>query len=610
MPEAVQTNEAGKKPTDDAGNGAGPPLFGTTMSFQGICDVPPALAGHPRYEILQLLGQGGMGAVYLARHKVMNRLVALKIIRAQFVDGTHAVERFHREVEAAARLHHPNIVTAHDADVASDTHFLVMEYVEGADLGKHVRAEGPLSQAKACDYVRQAALGLQHAHEHGMVHRDIKPHNLMLTAEGVVKVMDFGLALLGGDERIPAGLTGENVLMGTADYIAPEQAQNAHGADIRADIYSLGCTLFHLLAGRPPFQGGSMVEKISAHLATPPPLLDLPPAAPPGLRAVLARMMEKDPARRYQTPAEVGRALAPFLEVQGSPVGRKISLRKAVLALMGLLIAGGAFLAWGLTGNRNHSARPLQTDFGPLPPTFTNDLGMEFVLVPKGKFRMGGGGGKVGDQEVEILRDFYLGVHEVTQEQWETLIGNNPSAFSRKGKSRGMVVDLSQEFLKRLPVEQVSWDDVQIFLKLLNEREQGQGWLYRLPKEAEWEYACRGGPHEDDSAYGFDFYLDKPLNELRQSQANFGGAHGLRRTNKIAMYPPNTLGLYDMHGNVMEWCDDDQPSADGVAQRAHRGGCWWDEADACKASARMLHRSTSRFTILGFRVARVPSTKE
>ena len=228
--------------------------------------APAALIGHPRYQVQELLGVGGMGAVFKARHLLMERTVALKLINHDLIDQPGAVERFRREVKAAARLTHPNIVAAYDAEQAGDAHFLVMEYVEGASLARLVDAERPLAAALACDYVRQAALGLQHAHEQGMVHRDIKPHNLMLTPRGHVKVLDFGLARFaqesqpaGALTRPPAaetaGAVGESLtqagsVMGTPDYMAPEQIRDAHAADVRADIYSLGCTLYGLLAGR------------------------------------------------------------------------------------------------------------------------------------------------------------------------------------------------------------------------------------------------------------------------------------------------------------------------------------------------------------------------
>jgi serine/threonine protein kinase len=290
------------------------PLPGApTVAVASKFPVPPDLSDHPRYEVLELIGRGGMGAVYKARHKVMNRLVALKILSPQLLCSATAIERFRREVQVAARLTHPNIVTAFDADQVGDTHFLVMEFIDGTDLANYVEKKGPLPVTYACHFIRQAALGLQHAHDRGMVHRDIKPHNLLVTPQGVVKVTDFGLARLAREAASAGGLTAENVLMGTADYIAPEQAHDPHSADIRADIYSLGCTLFHLLTGKPPFAGVNAVQKIARHLVDPIPLDELG-GAPEGLRTVLARMVEKSPAQRYQKPAEAAQALMPFIK--------------------------------------------------------------------------------------------------------------------------------------------------------------------------------------------------------------------------------------------------------------------------------------------------------
>jgi hypothetical protein len=258
----------------------------------------------------------------------MNRQVALKVIKPHLVRNEAAVQRFRREVQAAARLHHKHIVTAYDAERAGDIHFLVMEFVPGVNLDEVIRQRGPLPVAEACDIVRQAAEGLQHAHELGMVHRDIKPHNLMVTDSGQVKILDFGLAGFAtevAEEEIRADqnqsevetaaalhqLTLHGTMMGTPDYIAPEQAANAHSADIRADIYSLGCTLFTLLAGRAPFGEGSVLEKIKAHqTAAPPDITAVRPDVPAPLAAILGKMLAKDPAERYQTPAEVAAALA------------------------------------------------------------------------------------------------------------------------------------------------------------------------------------------------------------------------------------------------------------------------------------------------------------
>jgi serine/threonine protein kinase len=322
-------------------------------------EVPPGLVGHPRYEVEEvLLGAGGMGTVFKARHRLMNRTVALKVMSPELMHRPAAVERFQREVRAAAQLAHPNIVTSFDAEQAGDCHFLVMEFIEGTSLAQRVAEQGQLAVVQACNYARQAALALEHAHERDMVHRDIKPHNLMLTAQDQVKVLDFGLARflsesapvegaaapgaaplagtwaldmpqdgmadasgsgsVAGDGSQSAAEPGDEPLtrlgavMGSPDTIAPEQIADAHAADIRADIYSLGCTLYHLLAGQPPFPG-SVLEKLHGHAAQQPrPLTDLRPDLPAGLAAVLDRMLAKDPARRYQTPADVADALAPF----------------------------------------------------------------------------------------------------------------------------------------------------------------------------------------------------------------------------------------------------------------------------------------------------------
>jgi serine/threonine protein kinase len=278
-------------------------------------ELPPELANHPRYRILRELGRGGMGVVYHAEQILMHRPVAIKVISKALLDHADSLERFRREVEAAAKLAHPNIVIAHDAEQAGELHMLVMEFVEGQSLDQVLRRKGPLPVVHACHYVRQAALGLQHAFERGMVHRDIKPQNLMLTPRGQIKILDFGLAKLASERGAGAGLTAANAYMGTPDYSAPEQATDARTADIRADIYSLGCTLYCLLAGRPPFHEETAVQTILAHLEKdPPPLPALRPDVPEALGAVVARMLAKDPAQRFQKPVEVSQALLPFIK--------------------------------------------------------------------------------------------------------------------------------------------------------------------------------------------------------------------------------------------------------------------------------------------------------
>ena len=257
------------------------------------------------YVILDKLGQGGMGLVLKAEHRRMERLVALKVLSPTVTKTPEALRRFQREVKAAARLTHPNIVTAYDADEAGGTHFLVTEYVDGTDLAAIVKEKGPLPLGQALDCILQAARGLQYAHEHGVVHRDIKPANLLLDRQGTVKILDMGLARLESAGAEQDQLTGTGQIMGTVDYMAPEQAMNTRHADQRADIYSLGVTLWYLLTGRPLFEGETTVEKLMGHQTKPvPSLRGACPDVSPQLDAAFAKMVAKLPTARYQTMAE------------------------------------------------------------------------------------------------------------------------------------------------------------------------------------------------------------------------------------------------------------------------------------------------------------------
>jgi serine/threonine protein kinase len=265
------------------------------------------------YIIMDKIGSGGMGDVFKAQHKVMDRIVAIKVLPPSVTKDTNALQRFKREAKAAAKLFHPNIVTAFDADQASDVSFLVMEFVDGGDLSALVKKDGPLPVDKALDCVLQAARGLEFAHKKGVVHRDIKPGNLLLDADGTVKILDMGLARLEGGPEMStseADLTGTGTIMGTVDYMAPEQAVNTKLADARADIYSLGCTLFFLVSARVPFEGKTMVDKVLAHRSKPVPALSqYRNDVPADLAAVFQRMVAKKIEDRYQSMTEVIAAL-------------------------------------------------------------------------------------------------------------------------------------------------------------------------------------------------------------------------------------------------------------------------------------------------------------
>ena len=296
------------------------------------------------YELLEELGRGGMGVVYKARQVYLNQIVAVKILPHHYLDDAQAVGRFRREMQSIGALSHPNIVGAYNAGEAGGVHFLVMEFVDGVNLQRYVdigngkgesphlpeRPSGCSAQmgtvpfSVACEILRQAALGLQHAHEHQLVHRDIKPANLMLSRDGQVKILDMGLAKFNaetrGGDRPQDRLTQPGITLGTVDYMAPEQWENPAGADIRADIYSLGCTLFFLLTGKPPYSGPAFDtgrKKLMAHaVAAIPSLMENCPDVPEELEAVYEKMLAKNPDDRFATPLEAAEALAEFADAE------------------------------------------------------------------------------------------------------------------------------------------------------------------------------------------------------------------------------------------------------------------------------------------------------
>ncbi|MFM7150727.1 MAG: serine/threonine protein kinase, partial [Gemmataceae bacterium] len=257
---------------------------------------------------------GGMGSVYLCEHMVMRRRVAIKVLPASKAEDPASLERFFREARAAAALDHPNIVRAYDIDREDNLHFLVMEYVDGANLQEIVKRTGPLEVHRAAHYIRQVALGLQHAHENaGLVHRDIKPGNVLVDRNGQVKLLDMGLARFFHDDEDELTKKYEETVLGTADYLAPEQALDSHGADIRADIYSLGATFYYCLLGKPPFAEGTVPQKLIWHQTREPKAISsLRPDVPEEMQAIIQKMMAKDRTERYQTPIEVVWALDPW----------------------------------------------------------------------------------------------------------------------------------------------------------------------------------------------------------------------------------------------------------------------------------------------------------
>jgi len=276
-----------------------------------------------KYKVLERLGFGGHGTVYLCEHMVVHRRVAVKVLPTGQAENRVLLSRFYREARAAGVLNHPNLLKAHDIDQDNGFHFLVMEYVDGANLQEIVSRFGPLSLRRAAHYIRQTAEGLHYAHQvAGLVHRDIKPANILLDRTGLVRVLDLGLVRFFHDnlDCLTLQYDGKNVL-GTADYVSPEQALNSHDVDIRADIYSLGATFYFLLTGQTPFPDGKATQKLIWHqVKQPVPVRKLRPEIPEGLAAVVEKMLAKKREERYQTPAEVIEALAPWtVEPIGPP---------------------------------------------------------------------------------------------------------------------------------------------------------------------------------------------------------------------------------------------------------------------------------------------------
>ncbi|HUT88652.1 MAG TPA: bifunctional serine/threonine-protein kinase/formylglycine-generating enzyme family protein [Thermoguttaceae bacterium] len=671
------------------------------------------------YTVLELIGQGGMGQVFKARHRTMQRIVALKVLPRRGMQSPSAVKRFEREVRAAARLMHPNIVTAYDAGEQEGIHYLVMEYVNGMDLAAILAEQGPLAVAQAIDYTAQAAKGLAYAHSEGIVHRDIKPGNLLVDEKGTVKILDMGLARMAsaggrvGSEESES-LTTSGQVMGTCDYMAPEQAEDTHRADHRADVYSLGCTLYRLLTARKPYEGDTMIKILLSHREAPIPSLSAArPDVPASLDAVCQKMMAKTPEERYQSMSEVidalsacvttrepvpppvvvgasrDSALTSFLqqlsedpavgrpkptrygeETFRSQVGQETSraiwrrlvpLERPNMMLYGGIAAGvvalvvvlGLLFASLGGGKRNGDETAARGGDGPsalapleaedasehqkawaeqldLPAQMTNSIGMKLVLIPPGEFDMGSSRAEI-DQLLEEARDrslsrgyisrlsnegpqhrvkvtspYYLGACEVTQAEYQRVVGVNSSHFSAQGVGKGEVAGRDTS---RYPAECISWEAAQGFCRELSDlpEEQSAGRVYRLPTEAEWEYACRAGT-TTRYAFGDDA---ANLGDYAWVCENAGGI-----THPVGQKKPNRWGLFDVHGNVLEWCEDwfdkdyyeRSPSEDPAGRagnefRVLRGGSWVSpDVDSTRSACRDYFAPHFRARYIGFRV--------
>jgi serine/threonine protein kinase/formylglycine-generating enzyme required for sulfatase activity len=582
--------------------------------------IPPVLG---EYELLRPIGSGGMGVVYLARHRRMNRLVALKAVPPDAPERDVLHQRFAREVEITARLVHPNVVVAFDAREDQGVSYLVTAYLEGGDLGGAVNRSGPLSLRTAIDATRAAALGLGHAHERGVIHRDVKPSNLLLDGSGRVCVADWGLARAGTSAPANSKLTAAGMVLGTIDYLAPEQAGNSEAADARSDVYSLGCVLFFLLAGRPPFDPGTVWDRLDAHRDIPAPdVRDFRTDVPGPLAELVARMLAKRPDDRPQDMPSVIAALDPLIEPQPTPPQEPKASRRALLLGAMLLAPAVGFGVWRFTRERpssqtDESTPPWeQVDAPPVaelpladpreyqrrwaeylrvPVERTDSVGrvkFEFVLVPPGTFRMGSPDELVArlarpdldnwnrsryhaekERLVTIRRPYYLGKTEVTFAQFELFVARDGHTTLAERGTLGWGYHGPDEVWKRGPF---NWKSAGKYTPVQDHPVINTAWpdwvrfckwlgaetagVCRLPAESEWEFACRGGRN------GLWGHGDDP------DALNRFAVYGVEVPLPVGSREPNGFGLLDMHGNLSEGCSVEDPWADDPHRPADRGG--------------------------------------
>lgn len=426
-------------------------------------ELPEGLLGHEKYSIIRKLGSGGMGEVYLAEHRVMGRLVAIKVIRNALLRQPNVSMRFNREIRLAANLDHPNIAKALDAEVTADVQIFSMEFVEGESLQQYVLRKESIPVTEACSYILHAALGLQHAFEKGLVHRDLKPQNLMRTPDGGIKILDFGLAKF-QDWSLENGLTAANQAMGTPQYMSPEQWQDSRSVDIRADIYSLGCSLYFLLCGHPPFVRHTAYEYMVAHVNVAPERVSTKrPDVTPEVASLLMRMLAKDPKRRPQTPEAVFSELAELIdrpEYKRMPnrashnrmiATSKWTQRKSIIRWLAVSVAFGlACVAIFLSrpthspstkGNSNVASEVQEsTSLGPNPRLYSEDPDRalaEWIL------KMG------GRVKVNSAEPWLLSVDELKKE---------PFSLSHVdfGKGSGLIGDKELDYLVEADIVDVS----------------------------------------------------------------------------------------------------------------------------------------------------------
>ena len=607
-----------------------------------------------RYEIMRLLGEGGMGTVYLAKDSKIGKgkEVAIKVLLKPIEDESakDQIKRFLREANKLAKINHPNVVKIADVDKtnfaeANNFHFFVMEYLHGAKLVELMnRGNNFLSQARKLNVISQICDGLKAAHEQDILHRDLTPNNIMIFSnenKDHVTIFDFGIAKSVSDEETV--MTEAGTFIGTLPYMSPEQFREEK-IDFYSDIYSLGIIIYKMLSDQHPLLDKNQ-NNVPGHLwmnkhvhRQPIEILTICPDLPESLAIVIMKMLDKQPTNRPELGvinSEINKLIGSSLiygnSIINDGLGNKGNSKKSITEITTVKMLATEKYKF-ITAKLDKKGKIIQKiDKERLQ--FIEDVGngikLELVEIPTGSFMMGTKskdiekvvseykrygrseedarrwlGWETPQHKVEVPT-FYMGKYQVTQEQWEAIMGSNPSGF--KGDDK-------------LPVEQVSWDEAMEFCKRLSEKTNK---VYRLPSEAEWEYACRAGT---ETPFGFGETINTDIVNYDGNYPYGEGAKGEYRAKTTvvgSLGVANDFGLYDMHGNVWEWCEDEWHDSykgapiDGSAwekqeadnsSRVVRGGSWINNAYNCRSANRYMNAPGNQNISLGLRVVLVART--
>ncbi len=608
-----------------------------------------------RYEVRAILGQGGMGIVYHCFDSVTKTDVALKTLPLEVERNRGEMEEIKANFRMVGKLTHPNIAAMRTIEEENGRYFLVMDYVNGVNLktwARTRRADGTLSVADVASVVRQVAAALDYAHGEGVIHRDVKPGNIMVTADGKVKLLDFGLAAQIQTSMSHVSMARQDT-SGTAPYMAPEQWRG-RSQKSKTDQYALGITAYEILAGHPPFDNPDKDIMYRCVMnEAPEPIADVPAS----VNSAIQKALSKEENDRYDSCSDFAEALASKHAAKAVAHNYNIGVEWIRIGIIvgGLIVLGIGINKLGVRKNRcQEPSNPIYEPIGKekIPNHFTErfvsdvekqsenfsgvidlpgGVKLEMVKIPAGSFLMGREGRHQGEFQhvVAISKDFWLGKYEVTQEQYQSLMGTNPSAFCMNGDCKELVAGLDTA---KFPVEEVTYEDAINYCQSLTKRARNEGQISQrykidLPTEAQWEYACRGanktqhyeysGSHQVDNVAWY--YANSGTSRLLRRR-NSDIARNMCRTHEVGEKQGNELGLYDMSGNVAEWCKDwhglyyyfnsprnDPQGPSNGTYRVCRGGSW-DRypiflIPGIRGGGVM---PTNHMNTIGFRVALVP----